>query len=73
VLWIAEVVFSVAILVSILLQSGRSAGLSGAISGAAETFLGGRRQGLDEVLARVTAVLGVLFLGCTLLLAGLFK
>ncbi|MEW5762367.1 MAG: preprotein translocase subunit SecG [Bacillota bacterium] len=44
----------------VLLQSGRSAGLSGAIAGGAESFLG-KKKGLDEWFAKVTVVLAVLF------------
>jgi len=57
----------VAIVVSVLMQSGRTYGLSGAVIGGAESMFG-RRRGLDDVLARVTAILGTLFLVCMLLL-----
>ncbi|RDV82932.1 preprotein translocase subunit SecG [Ammonifex thiophilus] len=51
----------------IIMQSGRSAGLSGAIGGAAETLLG-KKKGLDEWLARVTVWLAIAFGGLSLLL-----
>jgi len=44
------------------LQSGKSAGLSGAISGGAEQLFGKQKaRGLDLVLHRVTIVLAALF------------
>ena len=55
------VLSSIALIAVILLQSGRSAGLSGAISGGGESFLG-KKKGLDELLAKVTAVLAALFM-----------
>ncbi len=44
----------------ILLQSGKSAGLSGAIAGGAETFFG-KKKGLDQFFGKVTIVLAVVF------------
>ena len=44
-----------------LLQSGAQQGL-GAISGGAETFFGaGKASAADKVLARLTSVVGVIF------------
>jgi preprotein translocase subunit SecG len=65
--WVFTVLLAVAIVVSVLLQSGRAYGLSGAVIGGAESMFG-RRRGLDEVLARVTTVLGILFLAMMLLM-----
>lgn len=46
----------------ILLQSGKSEGLSGAISGGAEQLFGKQKaRGLDLVLHRGTVVTGILF------------
>lgn len=55
-------IVSIALIVVVLLQSGKSAGLSGAISGGAEQLFGKQKaRGLDLVLHRVTIVLAVLF------------
>ncbi|RJQ27963.1 MAG: preprotein translocase subunit SecG [Peptococcaceae bacterium] len=62
-----HVVLSVALIVVILLQSGKSAGLSGAIAGGAETFFG-KKRGLDEFLSKVTIVVAVLFALTSLIL-----
>jgi preprotein translocase subunit SecG len=56
------VIVSVALIVIVLLQSGKSAGLSGAISGGAEQLFGKQKaRGIDLILHRITVVLAVLF------------
>jgi preprotein translocase subunit SecG len=56
------VIVSLGLIAVVLLQSGKSAGLSGAISGGAEQLFGKQKaRGLDLVLHRVTVVLSVLF------------
>jgi preprotein translocase subunit SecG len=67
------VVVSIALIVVVLLQSGKSAGLSGAISGGAETLFGKQKaRGLDLYLHRATIVLSVLFFILTITLAYVF-
>lgn len=65
--YILTLVIGAAIVVSVLLQTGRAYGLTGNTMGGAESLFGHRR-GLDDQLARVTTVLGILFLACVLLL-----
>jgi preprotein translocase subunit SecG len=61
------IIVSIALIVVVLLQSGKSAGLSGAISGGAEQLFGKQKaRGLDLVLHRITIVLSVLFFILTL-------
>lgn len=67
-LTIIQVIISIGLIATILLQSGRSAGLSGAIAGGAETIFG-KKKGLDELLSKITAVLAVAFLVITLALS----
>lgn len=56
------VIVSIALIIVVLLQSGKSAGLSGAISGGAETLFGKQKaRGIDLILHRITIVLSVLF------------
>ncbi|MBP1969448.1 preprotein translocase subunit SecG [Virgibacillus natechei] len=56
------VVNAIVMVVLVLLQSGQSAGLSGAISGGAEQLFGKQKaRGMDYVLHRGTIVTGVLF------------
>ncbi|WP_338449359.1 preprotein translocase subunit SecG [Niallia oryzisoli] len=64
------VIVSIALIVVVLLQSGKSAGLSGAISGGAEQLFGKQKaRGLDLVLQRMTIVLSVLFFGLAIAVA----
>ncbi len=62
-------ILSLAIIAVVVLQSGKSAGMSGAIAGGAETIFGGKKKGLDEILSKATMVLGLLFGVVTLVLA----
>ena len=55
VLTILQVLSGLALTVIVLMQSGKSAGLSGSISGGADTFLSkGKAKTLDAKLARWT-------------------
>lgn len=64
------VVFSIAVIAVVLLQKGKSAGLSGAISGGAEHLFGKTKaRGMDLILQRVTAVLGAGFMIVSVLVA----
>ncbi|OCA89113.1 preprotein translocase subunit SecG [Pseudobacillus wudalianchiensis] len=61
------VIVSIALIIVVLLQSGKSAGLSGAISGGAEQLFGKQKaRGIDLVLHRVTVVLAILFFALTI-------
>ena len=55
VLTVLQLLSGLAVTVIVLMQSGKSAGLSGAISGGAETFLSkGKAKTWDEKLAKAT-------------------
>lgn len=63
------IIDAVALIVLVLLQSGKSAGLSGAISGGAEQLFGKQKaRGMDLVLHRLTVIAGVLLFVLTFLL-----
>ncbi|MCK6258531.1 preprotein translocase subunit SecG [Fictibacillus sp. WQ 8-8] len=56
------VIVSIALIVVVVLQSGRSAGLSGAITGGAEQLFGKQKaRGMEAVLSRMTVILAALF------------
>ncbi|TYR80063.1 preprotein translocase subunit SecG [Priestia megaterium] len=56
------IIVSIALIIVVVLQSSKTAGLSGAISGGAETLFGKQKaRGIDLVLHRLTVVLSVLF------------
>ena len=64
------VITCISLIVVVLLQSGKSAGLSGAISGGAEQLFGKQKaRGLDLYLHRATIVLSVLFFVLTILVS----
>ena len=64
------VIVSIGLILVVLLQSGKSAGLSGAISGGAEALFGKQKaRGLDLILHRITVVLAVLFIILAVLVA----
>ena len=63
-----QALIAIALIASILLQSGKSAGLSGAIAGGAESFFG-KKKGLDELFGKITIVLAVIFGLMSLVLA----
>ncbi|PLT29048.1 preprotein translocase subunit SecG [Peribacillus deserti] len=64
------VIDCIALIIVVLLQSGKSAGLSGAISGGAEQLFGKQKaRGMDLILQRVTIVLAVLFFVLSILVS----
>ena len=67
ILTIVQVLSGVAVTAIVLMQSGKSAGLSGAISGGAETFLSkGKAKTWDAKLAKATKWLALAFVILTL-------
>jgi preprotein translocase subunit SecG len=67
------VIDAIGLIVVVLLQSGKSAGLSGAITGGAEQLFGKQKaRGIDAVLNKITIVLGSLFFILTILVAFIF-
>lgn len=71
---IVLVVLSLAVIAVVLLQKGKSAGLSGAISGGAEHLFGKTKaRGMDLILQRVTAGLGAAFMIVAILVAVIGK
>ena len=55
-LLILQVISALVLIASVLLQSGKSAGLSGSISGGSEAIFGSKKKGLDDLLTKVTAI-----------------
>lgn len=62
ILTIVFIILCVALVVLVLMQEGKSAGL-GAISGAAETYWGKNKgRSMEGLLVKITKVLAVLFM-----------
>ncbi len=58
------------LIASILMQSGKSAGLSGSIGGGAEQLFGKQKaRGYEAMFERVTKFAAVAFIACSLLVA----
>ena len=55
------VVVCLSLIATVLLQSGKSAGLSGSIAGGAQTLFG-KKKGMDELLGRISTGLAVGFM-----------
>lgn len=68
-LMIVDALLSVAIIIVVLMQSGK-AGLGSTFGGSEGTFMG-KGNDLDTVLSKATLVLGILFAIVTLILAKL--
>ena len=69
VLTILQVVSGLVVSIIILLQRGKSAGLSGAIAGGADTFFSkGKSKTLDQKLAKATKWIALVFVLLTLAL-----
>ncbi len=66
---IIQLLCGLSIILIVLFQSGKSAGLSGAIGGVADSFLAkNKAKTMDAKLARATKWVGALFLVLTLVL-----
>ncbi len=61
VLNVIYVLVAVGLIITVLLQSGKSSGLSGSIGGGAETFFG-KKKGLDDLLGKISTVLAISFM-----------
>ncbi|HHU05960.1 MAG TPA: preprotein translocase subunit SecG [Clostridiales bacterium] len=69
VLTILQLLSAIAIILIVLLQSGKKAGLSGAIGGISETFMSkNKSKSLDARLAKMTKWIGLVFVVLTIVL-----
>jgi preprotein translocase subunit SecG len=70
---IVQVIASLILIGSILLQSGKSAGLSGAIAGGAEQLWGKQKgRGFEELLNKVTTIGAIVFIINSIILIRIF-
>lgn len=69
ILIILQVICSLGLIATVLLQSGKSAGLSGSIAGGSEAIFGGKKKGIDELLNKLTAWIAGGFVILTLALS----
>lgn len=64
--WIVNIlliIFALGLIVLVLAQQGKTAGLSGAIAGGAETFFGKKKaRSIEGMLERLTKICAVVFI-----------
>ena len=66
---IVHILLALSIIVIVLLQSGKQAGLSGSIAGGAETFFGKNKgRTIDAILSKYTAFAAIGFLVTSIIL-----
>ena len=70
VLTVLEAIASIAMILVVLLQSGKEAGLSGAIAGGSDTYMSkNKKGGLDKTLASATKWIALVWVLLTLSLS----
>ncbi|MDO5153887.1 MAG: preprotein translocase subunit SecG [Eubacteriales bacterium] len=70
ILIVLEALCSVALIVVVLLQSGKEAGLSGVLSGSSDSYLSKNKKGsVDQILASSTKWIAVVWVVLTLILS----
>lgn len=65
---ILQIISSIVLIASVLLQSGKSAGLSGSIAGGAEQMMGLKGRGMDALFSKITSICASLFIVCAVAL-----
>ncbi len=65
---VLQFITALGLIFTVLMQEGKSAGLSGSIAGGADMIFG-KKKGVDELFAKITAYLAALFLIFTLVVA----
>ncbi len=69
VLTVVYILICIALVIIVLMQEGKSAGLTGSISGAAETYWGRNKgRSMEGALEKITKVLAALFIIISILL-----
>lgn len=69
ILTIIQVICALFLIVTVLLQSGKRAGLSGAVAGGAETFFGkNKASSWEGRLVKLTVAVAILFVVLTVVL-----
>ena len=70
ILTVLEVIASVALIAVVLLQSGKEAGLSGALAGNNDSYMNKSKMGgLDKMLAKITKWVALAWIVLTLVLS----
>ena len=67
-LQIIHAVLAIGLVVAVLFQSGKEAGMPGVIGGGAQSLFG-KKKGIEEKLGKLTSVLAILFMVSSVVLA----
>jgi preprotein translocase subunit SecG len=67
---VLQVICALGLIFTVLMQEGKSAGLSGTIAGGADMIFG-KKKGVDELFAKITGWLAAFFFIFTLAVAAL--
>lgn len=71
---ILHIIIAIVLVVVVLFQSGKQAGLSGSIAGGSETFFGKNKgRTIDAILEKWTSIVAILFLVTSIVLTFLIK
>ena len=69
ILTVLEVIASIVLILVVMFQSGKEAGLSGALSGNSDSYLSKSGKSLDKTLASATKWVALVWLALTLVLS----
>ncbi len=69
-LMVLDALVATGLILSVLGQEAKSAGMGG-MDGGSDTVFSGKARGMDALLARVTVVLGIIFAVITIVIAKL--
>ena len=69
ILRVLHLIVSIGVIIGVLLQSGKSAGLSGTIDGGATEFFGSSGRRMEKKINKATGVGAVIFMVLSLILA----
>ncbi len=73
-LMVTILIASIVLIISILLQSSNSDGLSGSIAGGAEQLFGKKKsRGYDSILAKITTICAVVYIVVALAIVAVFN
>lgn len=65
---ILQVIAALGLIATVLLQTGKSAGL-GSIAGGAESLFGGSKKGMDDLFSKLSTASAIAFMVFTLILS----
>ena len=73
-LMIILLIASIILTLSIVLQEGKSDGLSGSIAGGAEQLFGKKKsRGYDALLSRITTIVAIIYIALSLAIVAIFS